>query len=215
MNGAFRTYTVPKKRKKTALEKAEAKADKEFSDYACEWMQKVNYASILALHRHYGWGKLRISRLIDDLAEIYQECVRDKNLTVLQLCDDIGVEFRNAKGESYKDVSLLSKEEAIKTREWLSRQPAEIIRKHNIAVHKKHMSWVYPQFVASTCLALHRKEGWGLQRMGEISQFIDDIIHEFDDRSLDEFREVTNKETNIGIVWINNQLGIPEHKEKK
>lgn len=161
-------------------EKALKKADAELTKAAQKSMDLIYYATCLALYRHFGWKELRISRFMDKSQEVYRDCASNVDLSMIQMCDiEVGIEFRSLKNESYKDTPYLCNEKWNNIRpEWI-KKPKDYQLAWLIRMKQKMRDWMSPQIMASVALALHRKEGWGMQRISALTQYVDNICAEF------------------------------------
>lgn len=190
------------------------KADRELTKVAQKAMDDIYYGTCLALHRHYRWGKQRISKFMDISQQVFSEVAQDQDRSMVQVCDEeVHIEFRSTKNESYKECPYLctAKWNAMQE-EWHSKpqsyQIAWLVR-----MKQKMQDWMYPQIMASVTLAMHRKEGWGMQRIQKLVVEIEDIIWEFNQNSK-ALCEAVRIETGLSYVHTNSgELALLKESE--
>lgn len=186
-------------------EKALRKADAELTKCAQKAMDMIFYATCIALHRYFDWGELRISRFMDKAQEVYGECASNNDLSMIQMCDEeVGIEFRSLKNESYKDTPYLCTEKWHAIRDGWLKKPKDYQISWLIAMKQKMRDWMSPQIMASVALALHRKEGWGLQRISTLTAYVDQICSEFSE-NVKIMCDAVEKET--GLRYSHTQKG--------
>ena len=179
------------------------KAEKELDEESERAMQLGFYRSILTLSRVFGWKKLRIERFLDNAANVYTEC-RTGDKSLIQMCDEeTGIEVRNEADESYLDTPYLCQEKWDRERARYDKMPYKMQRAYIISVRQHMKKWMYAQVMASIILALHRKEGWGHER---IVKFLFATDNYKNNQSISELKEMVEQETGMKYVWNGQDL---------
>lgn len=132
----------------------------------------VMCASIIALYRYYGWRTKRLSRLLEIHQEVWNEVAEDNSKSILKLLDEeCGIELTNHEGVSYRDVIFLNSEiddgRQLTGFQWLY-------------MRQNQIKWIETQITGCVALAMHRKEGWGFERVKQLLLYIQDIKEEYD-----------------------------------
>lgn len=174
------------------MEKLILKAEQELRQETTKQIDIVYHAMAIALGRGYEWGHLRIQRAVDISRDTYKECAESNELSMLQmLYDETGIELMRSDGQqSFKDVIYLN----AKADEGKPLSPAQWL-----AMRQNQKKWVASQITASILIALHRKEGWGVERCGRFFQILEEIKAEYDYDPA-ALREVSKKETGFYIT---------------
>lgn len=132
----------------------------------------VMCASIIALYRYYGWRTKRLSRLLEIHQEVWNEVAEDNSKSILKLLDEeCGIELTNHEGVSYRDVIFLNSDiddgRQLTGYQWLY-------------IPQNQLKWIETQITGCVALAMHRKEGWGFERVKQLLLYIQDIKEEYD-----------------------------------
>lgn len=150
------------------LREAEAALDRE-----CEKQTTIIYsAGTLALNRHWGWKGKRILALYKMQESIYDECINSGYSMVEMLYNEVGLELRrdDAPDVSFKDCYYLSTE----YEDMFLTFPQKLYMKN------QQKKWVRTNILACFCISLHRKYGFGFERLVRLLEQIKDIIWDFD-----------------------------------
>lgn len=132
----------------------------------------VMCASVIALYRHYGWRQKRLENLFKIHHEVWNEIAADNSMSVLKLLDEeCNIELTNREGVSYRNVIFLNSDidegKDLTPFQWLY-------------MRQNQKKWLETQITGCVCLAMHRKEGWGFERIKQLLIYIQDIKEEFD-----------------------------------
>lgn len=148
------------------------KVESELNTECNTQMDLVMCSAMIALNRYWGWKTERLSNLNFMQQAIWDECGSDNNMSMIRMLDEeCDIELTNQEGKSYREVIYLNAE--IDTGKPLSNAQW-------VAMRQNQTKWVAAQITACVLLALHRKEGWGAKRVGELLDRMDDIKIEFD-----------------------------------
>lgn len=131
------------------------------------------YSSMaIAFHRYWGWGPLRIRRLMDKTQETWDECAASNEISMLQMLEEeTGIEIKNREdGKSWHDLAYLNAKIDL----------GRMTRAQWIYMRQRQKQWIGPQVVACVLLALHRKYGFGPERNLRVLQDIEAVEWEFD-----------------------------------
>ena len=111
----------------------------------------------IALHRRYGWGSKRIGDFIDMVQEVEDECSADPRRSMIQILDEeTGIEIKpDADGPGWRDLAFLNAD--------IEHQCKSIPEYR--CMRSRQIRWIKPTFYALVFVALHRKCGWGAERM--------------------------------------------------
>ena len=179
-------------RRRTPREKLIIKAENDLFEEVRKQTNIQYCAAGLALSRHWGWGTTRIDRLFELSTDVWQECGESLELSMLKMLEDeTGIELILwDNGKSWHDCDFLN-------------------GKWNDSVLKDDMKWLYMRqhqkqwagttIQASIYLALHRREGFGPERIKRLM----DQMHEIEDELHMKEIPLMNtllKETGINIV---------------
>jgi hypothetical protein len=180
------------------------KAEKELDEESSRAMQLGFYRSILTLSTEFGWKKLRIERFLDNASDVYTECRGDGRKSLIQMCDEeTGIEVRNDADESYLDTPYLCQEIWDRERVRYEKMPYPMQRAYFISVRQHMKKWMYAQVMASIILALHRKEGWGHER---IVKFLEASEKYKANQNIEELKATVESETGMKYVWTGQDL---------
>lgn len=150
------------------MAKAITKADKELNEEASKQIDILYHAAALALYRYHGWRLERITKLVSISDDTYYDCAESNELSMIQmLYDETGISLMRDDGkQSWYEVMYLNSE--IDT-------GAQMNAYQWLAMRQNQKKWVAAQIVASILIALHRKEGWGAERLGIFFHELEEI----------------------------------------
>lgn len=155
------------------------KADEKLTVQAQKALDVVYFGACIVLSKSYGWGKKRIKRLVDVAAEIFTECGTDQHVSLVQMCDEeTGIEFRGPDGQSWRDTVYLNEEKWQKEQKRVFSMPMHMQKAYMLRVKGCMNKWLRPILMSSVALALHRKEGWGFERIQRFVILLEDCIRE-------------------------------------
>lgn len=123
-------------------------------------------AAAIALNVNWGWQHERINKLLKETQKAWNECGRDNTKSMIELLEDeTGVELQNGSGKGWREYAFLNNNHPLNSRK-LSRQQIYFMR-------RQQMTWIGSLVLACILLGLHRREGFGPER---IQRLYDQII---------------------------------------
>lgn len=123
-------------------------------------------ATAIALNVYWGWQQNRISKLLKETQKAWNECGKDNSKSMVELLEDeTGVELQNGSGKSWREYAFLNSSHPLNFRK-LSRQQIYFMR-------RQQMTWIGSLVLACILLGIHRREGFGSER---IQRLYDQII---------------------------------------
>lgn len=123
-------------------------------------------ATAIALNQGWGWKHDRINKLLKETQKAWNECGKDNSKSMVELLEDeTGVELQNGSGKSWRDYAFLNNDHPLNKRQ-LSRQQIYFMR-------RQQMTWIGSLVLACILLGIHRREGFGSER---IQRLYDQII---------------------------------------
>lgn len=174
---------MAKKRHRTAYQKATADLEAEMHRQ-CAILYS---ATALALYRHWNKGTEAITRLLDITGEAWHTCAMDNSKSMIQMCEEeTGIEIKNETGKSWRDLAYLNNSyPAMTNAQWAY-------------MRIRQKQWIAPQVMACIMVALHRKYGFGFERLSRLYNQIDAIRTEYS-LDPDKLREACREETHIDV----------------
>ena len=147
-------------------------------------------ASAIALWRYYGKRKQAITRVFDITSEVWQDCARTNQHSMIEMCEkETGIEVQNGEGKSWRDLPYLN----------ASLNQSRMSEAQWIYMRHQQMKWIAPQVMACIMISLHRKYHFGFERCGRFYQQVDAIRAEYDNDP-DRIREECRKLTGIDVA---------------
>lgn len=146
-------------------------------------------ASAIALWRHYGKRQQAITRLFDITFEVWQDCARTNQHSMIEMCEkETGIEVQNGEGKSWRDLPYLnaSLNPRMSPAQW-------------VYMRRQQIKWIAPQVMSCIMIALHRKYGFGFERCGKFYQQVDAVREEYGNDP-DVIREECRKLTGIDVA---------------
>lgn len=129
-------------------------------------------ALALALGRYWGWGSLRIRRLMDETHKTWEECASTNEHSMIEMLElETGMELKCETGDSWHDLAFLNAK--------IPKRASNMSRAQWIYMRQRQKTWVRPQLLACVFLSLHRRYGFGAIRCIRILEQIDNIEREF------------------------------------
>ena len=148
-----------KKRKKTAMEIAIEKAEREL-DRELNIQTPLIYGSVaIALRRFWGWGTKRIQKVFDKTQDIWEECAGTNAKSMIQMLDE-----QTGSDRSWKDLAFLNADinMRLSPERWLY-------------MRKQQIRWTNAQVRACLFLSLNRAEGFGGVRIQRLTEQMDEV----------------------------------------
>lgn len=179
---------MAKKRHRTAFQKAtddlEAEGRKQcFLLYS---------ATALALHRHWGKRKAAILSLFEITGDVWHSCASTNDYSMIEMCyQETGITVTNESEKNWEDLLYLNgkfPDKPMTNAQW-------------VYMRQQQKKWIAPQVMACIMVALHRKYGFGFDRLSRIYSQIQDIEAEYD-TDPDKIRKAAQDITGINIYDI-------------
>lgn len=148
-------------------------------------------AAALALQRHWGKKQEAISRLFILSRDVWKDCAKDHDSSMIQMCEaETGIEIQNGNGQSWRDVVYLN-----------GTDPGPMTNAQWLYMRQQQIKWIRPQIMACLMVAMHRKYGFGYERLSRIYQQMEEIEREYrmDPKRI---REACLVETGINVVDV-------------
>jgi hypothetical protein len=173
----------------------------------CRRQVLVIYGSAgIALSDHWEWGQKRILDIYDLTDAVWEEVGEDNDISMLQLLEDeTGIEIQlTDSSKSWHDLDYLNGK----------REHYEQMTKAQfLYMRQQQCRWMSALIQACLYLALHRKYGWGAERIKRIMDQIDEI------RSTNSNKEgkitgICHKKTGINIVEYYTRKRARNHESK-
>ena len=179
---------MAKKRHRTAYQKATADLEAE-GRKQCFLLYS---ATAIALFRHWNKRKQAILSLFEITGEVWRACASTNDYSMIEMCyQETGIEIQNGDGKSWEDLPYLNA--TLNTRRMTNAQWAYM------RIQQK--KWIAPQVMACIMVALHRKYGFGFDRLSRIYSQIQDIEDEFDHKS-ERIQKAARELTRINVYDI-------------
>lgn len=148
------------------------KAEKELEAEMHKQIDIIYGAAGVAFARYWEWGPLRIRRIFDLTLECWNECGETNEVSMLQMLEDeTGIEVKIPDTDkSWHDLAFLNTKVNI----------GRLNRAQWIYMRQRQKQWIGAMVMACMFLALHRKYGFGPERLLRLMGQIDDIRSEFE-----------------------------------
>ena len=152
---------------KDALREADKALQKEME----KQVDMIYSAMAIAFRRYWGWGALRIRRLMDKTQETWDECGASNEVSMLEMLEnETGIEVKIPDTDkSWHDLAFLNAKIDM----------GRMNRAQWIYMRQRQKQWIGAMVMACLLLALHRKYGFGPERLLRLMSQIDDIRVEF------------------------------------
>ena len=176
------------KRHRTAFQKANADLEAE-GRKQCFLLYS---ATAIALFRHWGKRKQTILSLFEITGDVWHSCAETNLHSMIEMCyQETGIEVQNGDGKSWEDLPYLNA--TLDTKRMTNAQW--------VYMRQQQKKWIAPQVMACIMVALHRKYGFGFDRLSRIYSQIQDIEAEYD-TDPDRIRKAAQDITGINIYDI-------------
>lgn len=169
------------------------KADAEITKEGAKQIDILYHAAGIALNRYHGWKGLRIERLVGVSQGTYDDCatINKQSSMIEMLWDETGIDLaREGCGRNWWEITYLNSE---------LDDGKEMDNWQIYAMLLGEKKWVASQITASILLSLHRKEGWGPDRLFNFLQEMQAVKLEFGSNPA-ELRDECNRLTKFAIV---------------
>lgn len=133
----------------------------------------IYYSAVsLALHREWGWGRERISKMYHETQEAWEECAKTNERSMVQMLEEeTGVELRNETGKTWRDLCFMNSEHPANQQKWTKAQ--------FLYMRIQQLKWTGTNVFACILLGLHRLYGFGPERLERVVQQAMQIREEF------------------------------------
>ena len=152
-----------------ALRKAELELDREMK----KQVDIIYSAAAIAVARYWndGGGPLRSRRIFDETREAWNECGETNEMSMLEMLEnETGIEVKIPDTDkSWHDLAFLNAKIDM----------GRMNRAQWIYMRQRQKQWIGAMVMARMFLALHRKYGFGPERLLRLMSQIDDIRIEF------------------------------------
>ena len=179
---------MAKKRHRTAFQKANADLEAE-GRRQCFLLYS---ATALALHRHWGKRKQAILSLFEITGDVWHSCASTNDYSMIEMCyQETGIEVQCGDGKTWEDLLYLNgkfPDKPMTNAQWAY-------------MRQQQKKWIAPQVMACIMVALHRKYGFGFDRLSRIYSQIQDIEAEYA-HSPERIQKAARELTGINIYDI-------------
>lgn len=159
-----------KKRKKTMMEIAIEKAERELDRELNIQTPLIYGSAAIALRRFWGWGTKRIQKVFDQTQDIWEECSSTNAKSMIQMLDEqTGIDLRiPGSDRSWKDLAFLNADinMRLSPERWLY-------------MRRQQVKWTNAQVRACLFLSLNRAEGFGGTRIQRLTEQMDAVQQEY------------------------------------
>lgn len=149
------------------------KAEKDLNEEMYKQVDIIYSSAAIAFARYWdkGWGPLRIRRLFDLTQECWDECGETNEVSMLEMVEnEVGIEIRIPETDkSWHDLAFLNAKIDM----------GRMTKCQWIYMRQRQKQWIGAMVMACMFLALHRKYGFGPERLLRLMSQIDDIRIEF------------------------------------
>lgn len=142
-------------------------------DQAAERAVDLTYSCLaIALNRHYGYGKQRIKKIMEESWKAWEEVGQDETMSMIELLDtETGVEVMTEDRKHWYDMPYLNNEAWDgQIRSW----------QYLYQVRIEQAKWMEATATAGLLLAMHRKEKFGPERIGKLYEHMLEVRNEFE-----------------------------------
>ena len=152
--------------------KALIEADRALTRETSRQTDIIMPATALVMHRDHGWHKKRIKSLMDITKEVWDECGEDLDMSMLRMVEEeIGIEMQNGNGVSYHDLHYMSGVSTLKLEDMTAQQ--------YVLMRIRQKEWVGTLVMASMLIALHRREGYGIERCAKLMERVQEVCADY------------------------------------
>ena len=146
-------------------------------------------ATAMALWTHWGKKQEAINRLFDLSHDVWNECAKDHDHSMIQMCEsETEIEIQNGDEKSWRDLHYLN-----------GTIPDQMAGPQILYMRHQQLKWIRPQVMACMLISLHRKYGFGFDRCSRIYKQIEDIEAEYG-ANPEKLREACYELTGIDVA---------------
>lgn len=151
-----------------AIQKAEKRMEHEMS----KWIDLNHCAMALSLHRYWNWGAQRIQNAETEIEDCWIEVAQTNEVSMLQLLEEeTGIEIRNhEQGKSWHDLAFLNAS--------IKMNPNKMNNAQWAYMRNRQAEWMRQQTLASILVGMHRRYGFGTERLIRLINQMNEIIDE-------------------------------------
>lgn len=145
--------------------KALAKAVSDFKNEHGRQLTIIGGCTGIALYENWGWRGKRLQEFYNEVDRAADECSLDNGISMIEMCEnETGiVVYQEGFSGDYKELLYFQPEEQ------------ELTVEQEIVMRKKQMRWVAPQIYALLFLALHRRYGFGPERIERLKEQMEEV----------------------------------------
>ena len=125
-------------------------------------------AASIAMWEALGWRKKRILGVLEETADAWHECAGSDKSMVQMLDEETGVELQIGNGKSWKELGYLNGEA-------YADMCRNMTQKKMLYVQARQLQWIPAQVIACMFLGLHRKQGFGAERLERLYGQMEDV----------------------------------------
>ncbi len=174
------------------MERALKKADAEVKAEGGKQIDILYHAAAIALYRYHGWRALRIERLVHVSQGTYDDCAASNDISMIEmLWNETGIDLvREESNRNWYDVIYLNSDKDD------GRQMTDM---QILAMLQGEKKWLPSQITASIMVSLHRKEGWGPDRLFVFLNELNEVKMEYGCKP-EELKKACGELTGFKIV---------------
>ena len=163
-NNAYKNY-------QKAYDNAFNKLDQEIE----EQTELIYSAAAIALATYWDWGAVRINRLFHYSQDAVDECAMQGNsVSLVQMFDkECNIDLvEEITGKDWRELDYLNPD--ANKYNWETMTPPQ-----KIYMRQRQAKWIRPTMLAAMGLGLHRKEGFGFERLSRLFNQINEVSFEY------------------------------------
>lgn len=166
------------------------RAEKHMNAQMEKWIDLVMGGLALVFKRYWGWGSVRIANVVSEIEEVWQECAATNEKSMIQMLDEeVGIEIKNhQEGKSWRELAFLNAD--------IKMNPNRMNKAQWIVMRTHQAQWMKQQIIACALIGLHRRYGFGFERLVRVLDQLEDVFAEFNEKPKD-LLEAANKEANF------------------
>ena len=153
--------------------------------------------AVVILWNTFGFKQKRIARVLAESQAVVDECANMGGIkSIIEVLDDeTGIELTLPNVGSYQEFASLYSEKWKNVKERLSGPEV-------IYLYKKMEKWIPVQMIASLCTALHRKFGFGYERLQKFIAEVDSLREQYGTHTK-KYKELIREKTDIDPDILN------------
>ena len=149
-----------------------SRANRKINEELTKQLDMLYALVVMVLWKDYGWRRLRIDRFFLRTQEVWDDVaeagIEDSMLSLLE--KETGIEIQMPGMKSYHEYAYLD------VNAWDRKPPTEM---QVIYIRQQQRKWLPAMLIASMCLAMYRKEGWGPVRIARFVGYYEAMRDEY------------------------------------